>query len=350
MKLGRNIYLAVSICVASVLLIAFGWMKFQNASNDRVTTINPLPSINDSVDSFSDNPIQPIFAIENLNANKVALGERLFHDPRLSSNNSVSCASCHNLNQGGDDGRPGSIGIHGSIVTTNSPTVFNASLNIAQFWDGRVDTLEEQIDGPIHDLREMGSNWPQIIDKLNQDVSYVSSFHRLYSDGITEANLKYAISTFEQSLTTVNSPFDKFLKGDLDAIDANVKQGYEKFKEYGCVACHQGRNVGGNMYQPLGIMGDYFADRGTEITKSDLGRFNVTGREADKYVFRVPSLRLAPLTAPYLHDGSAATLRDAVRVMIKYQIGRSAPVEDEDLIIDFINSLVGEYKGKRLIQ
>jgi len=226
--------------------------------------------------------------------------------------------------------------------------VFNSGLNIAQFWDGRVETLEEQVDGPIHHEAEMGSNWPQIIEKLTTDQKYRAQFNKVYSNGITSQNIKDAITAFERTLLTPNSPFDRFLHGDETAINSKAKMGYEKFKEYGCVACHQGSNVGGNMYQPIGIMGDYFADRGSEITKEDLGRFNVTGLEEDKHVFRVPSLRLAALTAPYFHDGSASNLEDAVRVMIKYQLGRPATQEDEEMIIEFLHSLVGEYKGESL--
>ena len=243
---------------------------------------------------------------------------------------------------------PTSVGVNGAIGDINSPTVFNATFNIAQFWDGRADTLDEQIDGPIHHPKELGTNWNQIVSKLSSDGFYLAEFDKLYSEGITEENIKNAISTFEQSLVTMNSPFDRYLQGEPNAVNDNVKKGYEKFREFGCIACHQGKNVGGNTYQPLGIMGDYFSDRGQEIKKRDLGRFNVTGLEEDKHVFRVPSLRLASLTAPYFHDGSAATLRDAIRIMTKYQTGRVATKDDEDLIIEFIQSLVGEYKGKRL--
>jgi len=295
-----------------------------------------------------DSPIQPIVEVQNLNQEIVALGEMLFHEPRLSSTNTVSCANCHNLQMGGVDHLVESIGVNGGKGNINSPTVFNAALNIAQFWDGRVDTLIDQIDRPIHNPVELGSEWSQIISKLNSDKTYKKLFEKLYADGMTSDNIKNAISTFEQSLLTVNSPFDRYLNGEQGALSDSAKEGYALFKEYGCVACHQGRNVGGNLYQRLGIMGDYFSDRGTEITESDLGRFNVTGLEEDKHVFRVPSLRLAPLTAPYFHDGSAATLKDAIRVMIKYQLGRTASEKDEELIIEFLNSLVGEYNGNRL--
>jgi len=323
------------------------------------TSVSENSRISESVDFLdtaaanaidSDSPIHPISGPQNLSKDKVSLGEMLFHEPRLSSNDSISCAHCHNLAAGGGDSLPGSIGVNGGQGDVNSPTVFNAGLNFSQFWDGRAETLGEQVEGPIHNPVEMDSNWPDIVDKLSIDNEYRTLFSQIYSDGITDRNIVDAITVFEQSLVTVNSPFDRYLMGENDAISVNAKLGYEKFKEYGCVACHQGSNVGGNLYQQFGVMGDYFADRGLEIRKSDLGRYNVTGLDDDKYVFKVPSLRLAVLTAPYFHDGSAPTLKDAVRIMIKYQIGRTASEEDEELIIEFLHSLVGDYKGKRLGQ
>ena len=334
------------VAITLILLIGVACSR-QDVSDNNTAEFSDL-DVSGSIDP--DAPIHPIFRQKNLDKNKVALGELLFHDPRLSSNNNVSCANCHNLAAGGVDSMPGSIGVNGGPGEVNSPTVFNAGLNFSQFWDGRAETLDEQVNGPIHNPVEMDSNWPDIIDKLKTDKKYRSLFFETYSDGITAKNIRDAITVFEQSLVTVNSPFDRYLLGDKDAISVNARMGYEKFKEYGCIACHQGSNVGGNLYQPFGVMGDYFADRGLEIKKSDLGRYNVTGLEDDKYVFKVPSLRLAVLTAPYFHDGSAATLKDAVRIMVKYQLGRAATEQDEDLIVEFLHSLVGEYKGKRLGQ
>lgn len=298
--------------------------------------------------AVSDQPIQPIPLSGSLDSNKVTLGERLFHETRLSKDDSVSCSHCHNLATAGVDNLPRSIGISGKKGSINSPTVFNATLNIAQFWDGRASNLLDQIDGPIHNPNEMGTNWEQVISKLSSDSDYRKDFKKIYSDGITSANIKDAIATFEQSLLVVDSPFDKFLMGDASAISDAAKQGYVIFKEYGCIACHQGSNVGGNLYQPFGIVGDYFADRGVEPTREDMGRFNVTGKSEDMYVFKVPSLRLSTLTAPYFHDGSAETLDEAIRVMIKYQLGRSSTSEEEHLIHEFLRSLVGEYKGVSL--
>jgi len=292
-------------------------------------------------------PIQPLALPIGLDARKVALGEQLFHDAKLSADNTISCAHCHDLDTGGVDGLPRSLGINGNEGDVNAPTVFNAGLHIAQFWDGRASSLEDQIDGPTHNPKEMGSNWPQIIDKLKADADYIATFRTLYADGINTDNVKDAIATFEHSLITINAPFDRYLRGDQSAISEDAKAGYKLFKDYGCVSCHQGANVGGNMFQVFGVMRNYFADRG-HVTMADLGRFNVTGLEEDRHVFRVPCLRLVTLTAPYFHDGSAATLHDAIHVMGRYQLGREISDTDEQLIIKFLQTLVGEFRGKRL--
>jgi cytochrome c peroxidase len=209
-----------------------------------------------------------------------------------------------------------------------------------QHWNGRAASLEEQIDIPVKGKSGMGSNWPEIISKLSQDQDYLRIFSALYPDGLQSRNIKDAIATFERSLATP-SRFDRHLKGDANAISADEKKGYALFKSYGCIACHQGTNVGGNMFQRFGVMGNYFEDRGG-ITKADYGRYNITGREEDRFVFRVPSLRNVALTPPYFHDGSAKTLEAAIGVMAQYQLGAILPDQDRDLIIKFLQSLTGE--------
>jgi len=293
--------------------------------------------------------IQPVPYPSELSSDKVALGEELFHDVRLSGDQRISCASCHNLASGGVDGLPRSIGVGGAEGDTNAPTVFNSGLNYSQFWDGRALTLEEQVSGPITNAKEMASNWPDVISRLNSDPAYVEKFFTIYNDGINAVNVSDALATFERSLNTVNSRFDQFLRGSVHAISDDEKKGYELFKSYGCVSCHQGQNVGGNVFQKFGVMKDYFADRGGK-TRADFGRFNVTGDELDKHSFKVPSLRLAVLTAPYFHDGSAKTLHEAIDVMAKYQLGRSMPDDDAELIIKFLTTLVGSYKGEALYE
>jgi cytochrome c peroxidase len=292
-------------------------------------------------------PIKPIPQEVRLDSRKVALGRALFHERKLSHDNTISCASCHDLSKGGTDRRARSLGINGAEGTINSPTVFNSGFNSKQFWDGRAGTLEEQVDGPIHAAAEMGSSWNEVLAKLRAEARYATGFKEIYPDGVQARNIKDAISVFERSLITPNSPFDRFLRGDEAALSAAAKLGYEKFKSYGCATCHQGVNVGGNMFETLGAMADYFAERG-QVTKIDYGRFNVTGREEDRYVFKVPSLRNVALTAPYFHDGSAGTLESAVTVMGKYQLGRPLSREDVTELVKFLESLTGEYEGKPL--
>ena len=292
-------------------------------------------------------PIKPVPMRTDIDWAKAELGQRLFHDTRLSKDNSISCASCHDLQAGGDDGQVVSTGIEGRQGLLNAPTVFNAGFNFKQFWDGRAHTLPDQADGPIQNNLEMGSLWPDVVTKLYQDDEYPGLFDQVYADREREARIsretvKEAIAEFVDSLTTPNSRFDRWLAGDPNALSAHEQEGYALFKRYGCVSCHQGANVGGNMFQVFGVINDYFKKRGN-ITEADLGRFNVTGNVADRHAFKVPSLRMAAHTAPYLHDGNAKTLREAVDIMFEFQLGREAPDEDKDAIVAFIESLAGEY-------
>jgi cytochrome c peroxidase len=292
-------------------------------------------------------PLQPVPAAVGLDPKKVELGEKLFHEPQLSRDNKVSCATCHDLKTGGVDNKARSVGVKGAEGDINSPTVFNASLNFKQFWDGRANTLEEQVDGPIENPKEMDMTYPEVISKLRALPAYVSAFKAIYPDGITKETIRDAIATFERSLVTPDSRFDKFLRGDQNAITAEEKEGYQLFRDLGCVQCHQGAGVGGKMFQTFGLFGDYFSDRGN-ITQADLGRFNVTKNEEDKFTFKVPLLRNVALTAPYFHDGSAKTLEDAVQVMTQYQLGREPSEKETRLLVKFLHTLTGEYKGQPL--
>jgi cytochrome c peroxidase len=293
-------------------------------------------------DFLSPEPIAPLPVDLILNIEKVALGNQLFHEKKLSKDNTISCASCHALDRGGVDGRVKSIGIKGEFGEINAPTVFNSGFNFRQFWDGRAKTLEEQIDGPIQHPKEMGAVWSEVILKLKLDKSYLAQFNKLYEDGLTQKNVKDAISIFERALITPNSKFDQFLRGNKNILSEKERTGYQRFKSYGCIACHQGMNVGGNMFQTMGVMGNYFKDRGTPITQADLGRFNVTQQENDKHVFRVPSLRNVELSAPYFHDGSVKTLDEAVTYMAKYQLGRKLSKEEIESIVAFLKTLTGD--------
>jgi cytochrome c peroxidase len=288
-------------------------------------------------------PIQPIPLTLKQDPARAEIGRRLFHDVRLSANNSVSCSSCHNLEKGGADSRDHSVGFSGKLTAVHAPTALNAAFNFKQFWNGRADSLEGQIDQVVQNPVEMGSTWPNVVAKVAEDATYKKAFAIAYKDGVNKANIQNAIATFERTLITPNSRFDNYLRGDKNAITNEEKAGYAKFKQYGCIACHQGVNVGGNMFQKFGVMGDYFTKRGN-ITKADLGRYLVTGDENDKYVFKVPSLRNVALIAPYFHDASAKTLNDAVDVMFKYQLGRDVSAEDKAVIIQFLNTLTAKPK------
>ena len=291
----------------------------------------------------AEEPISPIPETVDVNPEKVKLGRQLFHDPILSKDATISCASCHDLATGGDDGRRISLGVDDKPGKVNSPTVFNAGMNFKQFWDGRARTLEHQIDGPVQSAFEMGSLWPDVISRLYKDDDYPGMFKKIYPGGIDRRSVKNAIAEYIKSLTTPNSRFDRWLKGDRKALNAQEKRGYALFKDYGCSSCHQGANVGGNMFQVFGVLNDYFKKRG-DITEADLGRYNITGNEEDRHAFKVPSLRMAAMTAPYLHDGSAKTLRDAVDAMFEFQLGREAPDRDKDDIVAFIKTLAGEHE------
>ncbi len=286
-------------------------------------------------------PVQPIVPLDTLNPDLVALGERLFFEQRISDDGSVSCASCHLLHQGGADVRRFSIGIGGQRGEINAPTIYNSAFNFRQFWDGRAATLEEQVDGPLQNPIEMGSTWEHVLSELNADPSYERRFQAVLGSGINRENVRRAIAEFERSLTTPDSRFDLWLFGDDRALTQRELRGYKKFKDFQCTSCHQGVNLGGSMYQRLGVMAEYFTQDRTE-TASDLGRFNVTGEERDRHVFRVPPLRNVGLTAPYFHDGSAKTLSDAVRVMIHDQLGRDVRDEDVEDITAFLKTLTGK--------
>ena len=344
LKMHRPANHAPLSALLAVLLI--GWLSV--ATSARAAPLDDPSLVKSSLDELGlDEPIRPIPDHIDLDPRKVALGKRLFHDVRLSADNSISCATCHPLERGGADGEVVSTGIDGQEGIINTPTVFNAGLSFAQFWDGRADSLEDQIDGPLQNPLEMGSLWPDVVAKLYEDPRYPTEFQAIYPSGITRASIKNTIADYQRSLLTPNSRFDRYLKGEADAITATEKRGYELFKRYGCISCHQGAAVGGNMFQTFGVINDYFRHRGN-IGKADLGRYNVTGNSDDYHRFKVPSLRMAALTAPYLHDGNASTLREAVDIMFKYQLGRDAPGTDKDAIVAFINTLVGEYKGKGL--
>lgn len=288
---------------------------------------------------------EPLRALEapEVNMDKVYLGRRLYHDPILSGDGTVSCASCHSLDHGGAEPRRTSTGIGGQVGPINSPTVLNAHFNFVQFWDGRAADLQEQAGGPVENPMEMGTTFPEAIERVKTDAWYVERFAVIYGgeDAITKENITDAIAEYESYLVTP-SPFDAYLAGNQDAISEQARRGHATFKEVGCASCHMGVNVGGTMYQKMGVVQNYFEQRGGELTEADNGRFNVTRNESHRHFFKVPTLRNVALTAPYFHDGSTQELAEAVRIMGRVQLGRDLTDAQVGDLVAFLESLNGE--------
>ena len=302
-----------------------------------------------AADEFANEPIRPIADSIPVNASKVVLGNLLYHDTRLSADNTVSCASCHGLNTGGVDNKQYSEGVGGQFGGVNAPTVYNAAYNFVQFWDGRANTLAEQAAGPPLNPVEMACHsFDEIIGKLQQDANFTKEFLAVYPDGYSEKNITNAIEEFEKTLLTPNCRFDLYLKGDKTAINETELLGYELFKKYDCATCHVGETLGGQSYELMGMKRDYFTDRGLKMTEEDNGRFKQTKNERDRHRFKVPGLRNIALTAPYFHDGSMKTMKEAVDYMAKYQNDRNLSIQEQDQIVAFLETLTGKYKGKVL--
>jgi cytochrome c peroxidase len=293
---------------------------------------------------FANEPVQPLPQSLPTDARKVALGMQLFHDPRLSADNTISCASCHGLSTGGVDHKKVSSGVGGQLGGINAPTVFNAALNHWQFWDGRAATLQDQAGGPPMNPVEMAStSWNQIVAKLQQDPALTAQFTQVYPDGWSGKNITDAIAEFEKTLLTP-SRFDAYLRGDKHALNSEELHGYELFKANHCTNCHVGKNLGGQSFERMGRASDYFAARGGALTDADHGRTSVTHDPLDGGAFKTPTLRNVELTAPYFHDGSRADLRDAVRDMAKYQVGTRLSDADVDAIVAFLKTLTGTWE------
>ncbi len=289
-------------------------------------------------DSRRAGPHLPIPIAHRFDSEKVALGWRLFHDPALSGDGSVSCASCHGIAEGGDDGRSRSVGVKGRIGQRNAPTVLNSAFLFRLFWDGRAEDLESQIDGPLNNPDEMDSSWTIAIERLGRDAEFMRHYRASYGEPLRVEALKDALATYERSLITPNSAFDRHLCGE-DALSGSARDGYRLFLDLGCASCHQGRNLGGNLFQTFGI---FEAPPMLEDPGADRGRQQVTGRDEDRFVFRVPSLRNVARTAPYFHDGSVDDLTTAVRVMAASQLGRRLSDDQVAKLVAFLGSLTGD--------
>ncbi|MGL4407316.1 MAG: cytochrome-c peroxidase, partial [Zoogloea sp.] len=284
--------------------------------------------------SPTQEPIQPIQPAKVTNPAAVELGKMLFFDTRLSKSGFISCNSCHNLSMGGTDNLKSSIGHGWQKGPINAPTVLNSRFNLAQFWDGRAADLKAQAGGPIANPGEMAFTHELAVETLKTIPGYLSAFRKAYgSDEVSVDRITSAIAAFEETLVTPNSRFDKWLKGDKKALSADELAGYKLFKDSGCVACHNGPAVGGGSFQKMGLVEAYKASSPAE------GRVAVTGKDADRFNFKVPTLRNVELTYPYFHDGAANTLPEAVDTMGRVQLGKKFPAEENARIVAFLRTL-----------
>lgn len=287
--------------------------------------------------SHAKEPIQAISAATGINQAEAELGKKLFFDPRLSKSGFISCNSCHNLSMGGTDNLKTSIGHNWQQGPINSPTVLNASMNIAQFWDGRAKDLQAQAGGPIANPGEMAFTHTLAIEVLESIPAYQEEFKQVFSTPrITIAHITKAIAEFEKTLVTPNSRFDQWLGGNKKAITEDELAGYTLFKESGCVVCHNGPAVGGNSFQKMGVIEPYQTDN------SAVGLAGVTGKKMDQFKFKVPTLRNIELTYPYFHDGEAQTLSEAVNTMARLQLGKTLSKTESAQIVAFLKTLTGD--------
>lgn len=284
-----------------------------------------------------DRMITPLPTSIPYDKEKAMLGKQLYMDTSLSKDGKVSCNTCHDLKRYGVDNEIFSIGADGVLDEPfNSPTTFNSVFNFVQFWDGKAKNLADQAKNPFINPKEMAlKDEAEVVKRVEANAKYKASFDKIYGE-ITMQNITDAIAEFEKTLITPNSPFDRYLNGDENAISNQAKRGWEAFKSNGCIACHQGQNVGGTMYQKIGIFEPY-------PNQENLGRYEITKIESDKMVFKVPSLRNVAKTAPYYHDGSIPTLDACVQFMAYYQLGRFLDQQTVDDIVAFLESLTGEF-------
>jgi cytochrome c peroxidase len=303
--------------------------------------MKPLPQ---KVPAPADNAITPA---------KIELGKMLYFDPRLSADGTISCNSCHNVMSDGADGRPVGVGVRGQRGGRGSPTVWNSAYNTVQFWDGRAASLEDQAKGPLTNPIEMGMpNHDEVMKRVNKIPGYVSAFKKAFpkeQNPVTIDNLAKAIATYERTLVTPNSPFDKYIKGNKKALTAQQVKGMKLVEEIGCTSCHTGENFNGEgmkmgegNYQPFPQIPGSSFDKMYDLL-SDKGRFEVTKKDEDKNHWRVPTWRNVALTAPYFHNGKVKTLDEAVRVMGKTQLGMDLSDAQVADIVAFLNSLTGEF-------
>jgi len=285
--------------------------------------------------AYAAEPIVPIPQKIAYDPIKAKIGQVLFFDPILSKDKTVACVNCHNLYTGGADSDAVSSGIEGKKGRMNAPTVLNAVFNFKQFWNGRAKNLAEQASGPIHNPVEMGMSDRMVAARLNADRKYRQLFQPLKgSDRITFDDVTGTIAEYEKTLITPNSRFDRFLRKEI-RLTPKEELGYADFKRLGCISCHNGVNIGGNSFQKFGVI--------TPVTWSENSddRYQMTRREQDKNVYKVPTLRNIVLTAPYFHDGRSKTLKDAIALMSNHNLGIPLSNEESDNILAFLHTLTG---------
>ena len=304
-------------------------------------------------EAYAQHALQPIPDSLSTDIRKVTLGRKMYNEARVSLDGTLSCATCHVIDKGGADSRGTrtSEGIYGQFGGINAPTVLNAAFNVEQFWNGRAHNLADQAAGPPVNPVEMGDQtWEQICERLKEDASLVAEFQSIYPEGITQATVTDAIAEYEKTLITPNDRLDQMLKGDENALTEEEKKGLAAFMDNSCAVCHVGKTLGGQSFETLGIYEDYYAAREQSnpdivYNDDDKGLAGFTGDTADLHRFKVPGLRNISKTSPYFHDGTQATIEDAVRAMFRFELGvKEAPESDVASISAFLRTLDGEIK------
>ena len=298
----------------------------------------PLPTV---APAPADNPTT---------AEKVELGKMLYHDPRLSSTGTVSCASCHNTMLGGEDNRPNSMGVNGQTGGRSAPTVWNSAFNHVQFWDGRAASLEEQAAGPVTNPIEMGmKSWDDVVARLKTIEGYQAAFAAAFGpESISKDTATKAIAAYERTLITPNSAYDKYVGGDQNAMTEQQIRGMEKAIELGCTGCHSGPAFNGpGMFQKFPMHSNQYFEAQYHFSQ-DLGVAEVSKKAEDQHLFKVPTLRNVALTAPYFHNGSVKTLEEAVKIMAKLQLDKDLSKEDVADIVAFLNALTGPFPKQQM--
>ncbi len=298
----------------------------------------------------------PVPADNPITAAKIELGKQLFFDPRLSVDGTISCNSCHNVMSSGTDNRAVSVGVGGQKGGRSAPTVWNAAFLSAQFWDGRAASLEDQAKGPILNPIEMGMpNEQAVLDRINAIPGYVQQFKAVFGEDqpVSYDNIAKAIATYERTLITPNSPFDRYMRGDKSAMSKEAIKGMELVESLGCTGCHTGPIFAGPELPTGQGFFQKFPTFDSQYTakyrlKDDKGLYEVTKDPADKHMWRVPTWRNVALTAPYFHNGSVATLDEAVRVMAKTQLNKTLSEDQVSAIVAFLNSLTGEFPAQTM--